>query len=462
MMPQLRLTDAAVRFGGTLINPDCHFDTVTINSRTINEGDLFVALTGERFDAHQFLQDVAEKASGLVVSVPDKTLPLPQWVVADTTVALGDLARLRRDSFTGTVIAVTGSTGKTSVKEAIAAILRQCGTVHATAGNLNNHIGVPLTLLSMDSDTDLAVIEMGASAGGEIAYLCDIAKPDIALINNVQNAHIEGFGSVEGIASAKGEIYSGLQTAGTAILNLDETWCDQWRVLIGNKNQISYSVHNSAADLHARDIQMLSNGCCQFLLCVAAMADQPATERLIALSVPGAHQINNALAAAACAIAAGANVQQIAAGLASVAAIGGRLEFKATSSGAVIIDDTYNASPSSFEAAIDVLAAYSGRRVLVMGDMAELGDDEVSLHHQVGAYAQQAGIDALYSLGSLSANASQAFGGTHFEDRELLSEALTQELQAAIASAPVTFVVKGARSSQMEKTVEMLLTRGNT
>jgi len=201
MMPQLRLTDAAVRFGGTLINPDCHFDTVTINSRTINEGDLFVALTGERFDAHQFLQDVAEKASGLVVSVPDKTLPLPQWVVADTTVALGDLARLRRDSFTGTVIAVTGSTGKTSVKEAIAAILRQCGTVHATAGNLNNHIGVPLTLLSMDSDTDLAVIEMGASAGGEIAYLCDVAKPDIALINNVQNAHIEGFGSVEGIAT---------------------------------------------------------------------------------------------------------------------------------------------------------------------------------------------------------------------------------------------------------------------
>ena len=461
-MSQLRLTDAAVRFGGTLLNPDCHFDTVTINSRTINEGDLFVALTGERFDAHQFLQDVAEKASGLVVSTPDKTLPLPQWVVADTGVALGDLARLRRDSFTGTVIAVTGSTGKTSVKEAIASILRHCGTVHATAGNLNNHIGVPLTLLSMDSDTDLAVIEMGASAGGEIAYLCDIAKPDIALINNVQNAHIEGFGSVEGIARAKGEIYSGLQSAGTAILNLDETWCDQWRILIGDKNQISYSVHNVAADIHAKDIQILSNGCYQFLLCVAPMADRPATEQLVELSVPGAHQINNALAAAACALAAGANVQQIAAGLTSVATVAGRLDIKSTSSGAVVIDDTYNASPSSFAAAIDVLVNYPGRRVLVMGDMAELGDDEVSLHHQVGAYAQQSGVEALYSLGSLSANASQAFGGTHFEDRDLLAEALTQELQSALVTAPVTFLVKGARSSQMEKTVEMLLTRGNT
>lgn len=457
MIPQLRLTDAAVRFGGTLINPDCHFDTVTIDSRTIGEGDLFVALTGERFDAHVFLKDVAEKASGLVVSKPDKTLPLPQWVVADTTRALADLAKLRRDDFTGKLIAVTGSTGKTSVKEAIASILRHCGSVHATAGNLNNHIGVPLTLLSMDSEADLAVIEMGASGGGEIAYLCDIAKPDIALINNVQNSHIEGFGSVEGIASAKGEIYSGLQSSGTAILNLDQSWYEQWRALIGDKSLITYSVEDSAADVSASDIQLLGNGCYQFVLCVGAMVDQPPYKQQVELSVPGAHQVNNALAAAACAIAAGANGQQIAAGLANVSAVAGRLEIKTAADGSVVIDDSYNASPSSFEVAIDVLAKYPGRRVLVMGDMAELGDDAASLHRRVGGYAQRAAIDALYSLGDLSANASEAFGGSHFEDRDLLAEALTQELQ----SAPVTFLVKGSRSAHMEQTVDMLLTRGN-
>ena len=222
MMTQQRLADAAQRFGGTLLNPDCYFDAVSINSRTINEGDLFVALVGERFDAHKFLPEAAAVASGLVVSEADKSLPLPQWVVEDTTVALGQIAQLRRETFEGPVIAITGSTGKTSVKELTASILRQGGSVHATAGNLNNHIGVPLTLLAMDGDIEFAVIEMGASAGGEIGYLCSIAKPDIALINNVQSSHIEGFGSVEAVAAAKGEIYSGLKSAGIAIINLED------------------------------------------------------------------------------------------------------------------------------------------------------------------------------------------------------------------------------------------------
>jgi UDP-N-acetylmuramoyl-tripeptide--D-alanyl-D-alanine ligase len=456
-MSQLRLTDAAVRFGGTLINPDCHFNAVAIDSRTVNEGDLFVALAGDRFDAHLFLKDVAEKASGLVVAKPDKSLPLPQWVVADTTKALGDLARLRRDEFTGPLIAVTGSTGKTSVKESIAAILRQTGSVHATAGNLNNHIGVPLTLLSMNDDTDVAVIEMGASAAGEIAYLCDMAKPDIALINNVQSSHIESFGSVEGIASAKGEIYVGLKPSGTAVLNLDEVWCNQWQELIAGKNLITYSFADTGADLFARDPQLLGNGCYQFVLCVPDLAERPDYEQPISLSVPGAHQINNALAAAACGLAAGASMQQIASGLGSLSAVAGRLDIKQARSGATVIDDSYNASPSSFEAAINVLANYPGRRVLVMGDMAELGDDASKLHSQVGIYAQQAGIDALYSLGDLSAHASLAFGGSHFAERDLLTDALARELR----SGSVSFLVKGSRSAQMELTVEMLLTRGN-
>jgi UDP-N-acetylmuramoyl-tripeptide--D-alanyl-D-alanine ligase len=457
MMPQLRLTDAAVRFGGTLINPDCHFSTVAINSRNINEGDLFVALIGERFDAHRFLNEAAEKASGLVVSAPDKKLPLPQWVVADTTKALGDLAILRREAFAGQVIAITGSTGKTSVKEAVTAILRQSNRVHATTGNLNNHIGVPLTVLSMPAEADMAVIEMGASAGGEIGYLCAIAKPHVALINNVQTSHIEGFGSIEAVAAAKGEIYAGLEALGTAVINLDDPWCCQWLEQLEGKKQVTFSSQNASADLFAEDIQLLANGCYRYVLCLGVIDGDAAQEQIIELTAPGLHQVSNSLAAAACAIAAGVKLSQIAAGLASVAAIAGRQEIKLLGNGAKVIDDSYNASPSSFVAAIDVLADCSGRRVLVMGDMGELGSSEVMLHRRVGEYAQQAGLDAVYSLGTLSAGATEVFGGRHFESQDSLIEALIDELQ----SSETTCLVKGSRSSGMDQIVAMLLLRGN-
>ena len=463
MMPQQRLTVAAQRFGGTLLNPDCHFDAVSINSRTINEGDLFVALVGERFDAHKFLPQAAAVASGLVVSEADKSLPLPQWVVKDTTVALGQIAELRRETFEGPVIAITGSTGKTSVKELTASILRHCGSVHATAGNLNNHIGVPLTLLSMDGDTEFAVIEMGASARGEIGYLCSIAKPDIALINNVQSSHIEGFGSVEAVAAAKGEIYTGLTPAGIAILNLDQPWCDQWRALINDKPCLTFSASGAPADISAADIEVMANGCCSFSLRVNLMSEQPALEQPVELSIPGTHAVENALAASACALAAGANLEQIAAGLALVSPIAGRLDIKPLANNSAVIDDSYNASPSSFRAAIDVLANRSGRKILVMGDMGELGDDSVNMHSDVGAYALEAGIDALYAVGDLSANACAAFGGNHFQSKELLATAVSQELVRATAdNRPVTFLVKGSRSAGMEKIVEHLITRGNS
>ena len=460
MMQQMRLTDAAVRFGGTLLNPDCHFDAVSINSRSVNEGDLFVALVGDRFDAHQFLPEAAKMASGLVVSKADKTLPLPQWLVEDTTVALGQIAMLRRETFAGPVIAITGSTGKTSVKELTASILSHCGSVHATAGNLNNHIGVPLTLLSMDSDAEFALVEMGASAGGEIGYLCSIASPDIALINNVQSSHIEGFGSVEAVAAAKGEIYGGLKAAGIAILNLDQPWCDGWRDLIDDKPCLTFSASNNAADICATDITVMDNGCCRFLLRVNLMSEHPALEKEIQLSIPGIHAVSNALAAAACALAAGADLAQIAAGLSSVAPIAGRLELKPLANDNCIIDDSYNASPSSFEAAIDVLANRSGRKILVMGDMGELGDDAVNLHWQVGHYAQQAGIDALYAVGELSAHACEAFAGKHVENKILLAALLEQELDAAnLDNSPITFLVKGSRSAGMETLVEHITTR---
>ena len=346
----------------------------------------------------------------------------------------------------------TGSTGKTSVKELIASILRQLGSVHFTQGNYNNHIGVPLTLLSMESDADFAVIEMGASGGGEIGYLCSIAKPHIALINNVQLAHVEGFGSIEGIAAAKGEIYSGLQASGTAVLNIDQTWADQWRELIGARDCVTFSLDNSAADISATDIEVTANGCCRFSL-QTVMGNQSVT-----LAIPGRHSVSNALAAAACAVAAGANLAQIVTGLELAASPARRLQRKKLASGAVIIDDSYNASPSSVQAAIDVLASSAGRRVMVLGDMAELGAECEKLHQQVGDYALDAGIDALYTLGNLCAFASSSFNGQHFEDIDLLKQALSKEiLVESEKRSDLTILVKGSRSSKMDLVVDMLM-----
>ena len=451
MINSLRLTDAAIRFGGTLLNPDCEFDSVAIDSRNIAEGDLFVALIGERLDGHEFLADVADKASGLVVSKADTSLPLPQWVVEDTTVALGQLAQLQREAFSGKVIAVTGSTGKTSVKDLISSILSGLGSVHATKGNFNNHIGMPLTLLAMDQDRDFAVIEMGASASSEISYLCSIAKPQISLVNNVQSAHLEGFGSVEGIAAAKGEIYSGLDAAGTAILNLDERWVTEWLELIGERDCITFSVDDDCADLSASDIELMESGCCRFTLHM--FTDTSIESQVVNLAIPGRHSVSNALAAAACARAAGATIEQIVSGLETSQSPARRLQIKALAQGGQIIDDSYNASPESVRAAIDVLASRPGRRVLVLGDMAELGADAERMHLEVGDYALSAGIDQLYTLGNLSAAASRAFKGEHFTDLDSLKAPLFDEIERS----DLTLLIKGSRSSKMDLVVDMLL-----
>ena len=451
MICEMRLSDAAIRFGGTLLNPDCMFSTVAIDSRKTEYGDLFVALIGERLDAHDFLYQVAYKACGLVVSTADKSLPLPQWVVPDTTVALGQLALLQREQYSGVVVAITGSTGKTSVKEMVASIFASCGSVHATKGNFNNHVGVPLTFLAMEGNTDFAVIEMGASGPGEIEYLCSIAKPHIALINNVQQAHLEGFGSVEGIAAAKGEIYAGLSDEGIAVLNIDQLWLEQWRALIGDKPCVTFSAETADADVSASEVHVLANGCCHFVL------HTPVGQGSVSLTIPGRHAVSNALAASACAIAAGATLQQIIAGLEAVRAPARRLEVKTLPSGAHIIDDTYNASPASVRAAIDVLAASPGRRVMVFGDMAELGADADALHEQIGAYALAAGIDALYTVGRLSAAASAVFNGQHFADAELLKRPLVEEAKCR----ELTLLMKGSRSAKMDLVVDMLMAEKN-
>jgi len=459
MMHQMSLSDAALRFGGTLVNPDGYFSAVSIDSRSTNSGDLFVAVEGERFDGHHFIEKVASKISGAVVSKPNKSLKIPQWVVEDTTRALGDIAVMRRDSFQGSVIALTGSSGKTSVKEAIAKILSQSKRVHATQGNLNNHFGVPLTLLSMDSQADVAVIEMGASALGEIEYLCTIAKPDIALVNNAQSAHIEGFGSHEAIASAKAEIYEGLHSKGIAVINLDQPWVKQWLEVIKDRDFLSFSITNQNANLFAKDIEDSGNGCFTFTLCLSSCLSLSDGEQVLTLRTPGLHSVSNALAAAACAAGAGASLAQIITGLESVNSIPGRLQHKIVSDTCLVIDDSYNANPDSFKSAIDVLSNTQDYRILVMGDMGELGDHTKVSHREVGRYAKDQNIECFYSTGVNSKFASEEFGGNHFHNQEALIGALdakVSELQAL--GKNLTILVKGSRSSSMENIVQALVT----
>ena len=444
----LSLSQAAVNYGGTLLYPDCHFARVCTDTRSLANGDLFVALRGDNFDAHQFLESAALKACGMVVETPDKRLAIPQWVVPNTVQALGQLGALARNTFSGPLRAITGSGGKTTVKDMLAVILGCKGEVLATAGNLNNQIGVPQTLLRLQAEHQFAVVEMGASAGGEIDYLCSIARPTIAVVTNVMPAHVAGFGSLAGVASAKGEIYSGLDKCGTAILNFDEPWYAQWRRGAHGTQSQSFSVANSAADFYASNVQFNTAACARFTL------HSPLGEIEIQLAIPGAHNISNALAAAACAVAAGADLLSVAAGLAAMSAAPGRMQSKPGIRGARIIDDSYNANPGSVKAAIDALVAMPGRHLLVLGDMAELGPNEKSMHREVGTYARHAGIDGLFTTGDLSAETASAFGegSEHFADKAALSAALNKQLNSA-----ATVLVKGSRSAAMEDVVAHII-----
>ena len=448
----LSLSQAAVNYGGTLLYPDCHFARVCTDTRSLASGDLFVALRGDNFDAHQFLESAALKACGMVVERPDKRLAIPQWVVPNTLQALGQLAVLARSAFSGPLLAITGSGGKTTVKEMLAVILRCKGAVLATEGNLNNHIGVPQTLLKLQAQDQFAVIEMGASASGEIDYLCSIARPTIAVVTNVMPAHVAGFGSLGGVASAKGEIYRGLDKCGTAILNLDEPWYEQWRTSARGTHTQSFSVANSAADFYASAVQFDTEACAHFML------HSPLGEIEIQLAVPGAHNIANALAAAACAVAAGADLVSIAVGLAAMTAAPGRMQRKPGRCGARVIDDSYNANPGSVQAAIDALVTMPGKHLLVLGDMGELGSKEKSMHRDIGVYARNAGVDALFTTGLLSAEMSVAFGkgAEHFIDKAALSKALLQQLEP-----DVVVLVKGSRSAAMEEVVAQIIEGNN-
>ncbi|NCA68544.1 MAG: UDP-N-acetylmuramoyl-tripeptide--D-alanyl-D-alanine ligase [Sphingobacteriia bacterium] len=443
------LSEAIASTAGRLLGQDCRFIAVGTDSRGDCTGQLFVALRGERFDGHDYVGTAL--ASGAVAAMVDHPLPLdiPQWVVEDTTQGLGELAGAWRARFAGHVIAITGSNGKTTVKEMLAAILNQVGSVRATRGNLNNLIGMPLTLLSARDETFL-VLEMGANHPGEIAAMTRLARPHVALITNAGRAHLEGFGSVDGVARAKGEIASGLPADGVFVFGADSPYATLWRELAQDRAVLTFALDGSA-DLRAERadirVEWTADGFRTRLVARHGEHLLPLTLRLA-----GEHNARNALAAAAVALALGIEPGAIQAGLAELMPVAGRLCPRRCGEIGVI-DDSYNANPDSLAAAIDVMAGLAGRRWLVLGDLGELGPHSLGLHREVGEIARAAGLDRLFSVGTLSAAASAAFGdgARHFPDQESLIQALRDEL------APADRVlVKGSRAARMERIVDAL------
>jgi UDP-N-acetylmuramoyl-tripeptide--D-alanyl-D-alanine ligase len=443
------LADFAKSCEGTLKGADRAYTGVSSDTRTLKAGELFVALRGPRFNANDFVAAAASAgAAGAVVDTPVAS-PLPQIVVADTQAALSRSAAAWRARFSMPIVGVAGSNGKTTVKEMTAAILERAGTTLATRGNLNNHIGVPLTLHCLDATQRFAVVEIGANRAGEVADLVKLARPDVGLITNAGAEHLEGFGSLEGVARAEGEMVAGLERTATAVINADDEFAGLWRGMARGKVS-TFGVMN-AADFSASNIHT-TIGASGFVTRFELRAPSGATP--IELHLAGGHNVLNALCAAAAATAAGASLDDVRSGIATMRPVPGRLQLKTAPSGAWIVDDSYNANPSSMKAGIEVLASVDARRWLVMGDMGELGDFADASHGEIGRFARDHHIDRLFATGKLSALAVEAFGqgGEWFADTESLSRAVNSEL-----TREVCVLVKGSRSSRLERVVEALV-----
>ncbi|MGP4123408.1 MAG: UDP-N-acetylmuramoyl-tripeptide--D-alanyl-D-alanine ligase [Sodalis sp. (in: enterobacteria)] len=432
------------------VGNDCAILAVVTDSRVTSaaKSSLFVMLKGEQFDAHDFAEQAV--SAGAVALLVKRRLPLdvPQLIVADTRRALGQLGAWVRQQLSVRVVALTGSSGKTSVKEMTAAILRQCGQVLATEGNFNNDIGVPLTLLRLTPEHDFAVIELGANHLGEIAWTTELVQPETALVNNLSAAHLAGFGSLSGVAQAKGEIFSGLQDKGRGILNFDSHDWLHWQQVLGQKAVWRFAVHSSeGVDFFARDIVSDQQGE-RFIL------NSPQGECAVRLPLPGQHNIANALAASALALSVGAGLPALAAGLAQLKAMPGRLFPITLGARQLLLDDSYNANVGSISAAAQVLADMPGYRVMVVGDMAELGNEAAECHRQAGKVVALAGIDKVLSIGTLSHLIGETGGrGEHFQNKPALIARLVQLL----SEQPVmTVLVKGSHSASMAQVVRAL------
>jgi UDP-N-acetylmuramoyl-tripeptide--D-alanyl-D-alanine ligase len=437
----MHLHEVAHALNATAIGDDVAIGAIVTDTRKLSPGCLFVALKGPRYDGHDYAASALQHgAAAVMVAASAQLAASPALVVEDTLLALGRLAAWHRSRMPAKVAAITGSNGKTTVKEMLAAILAaEAGAagVLATEGNLNNDIGMPLTLLKLTPEHRYAAIEMGMNHAGELAYLTEIARPDVALVNNALRAHLEGLGSVEAVARAKGEIYAGLKEHGIAIINADDTYADLWRGLAAPHKVMTFGFAENA------DVRIIPGD----QVALATAAGRIETK----LQVPGEHNLRNAAAAVSLALAMDIPAASIARGLASYSGVKGRLQAHACILGATLIDDTYNANPDSVLAAIQVLAARPGQRILVLGDMGELGPDAAELHREVGERARAAHIDRLLCLGEMTINSVAAFGegGMHFER----IEELLAEIECALAP-DVSVLVKGSRFMQMERVVK--------
>lgn len=448
-MMAMQLSEAARVLSARQIGADVGFAGISTDSRTLTKGNLFVALTGPHFDGHDYVAQAAQHGAAAAAVTRELDAELPMIRVPDTRRALGQLAGHWRSQFAIPVVAVTGSNGKTTVKEMAAAILARRGPVLATHGNLNNDIGVPLTLAGLAPEHQAAVIEMGANHAGEIAYLAALAEPTVAVITNAAAAHLEGFGSLQGVAQAKGEIFSGLRQGGVAVVNADDAFADQWRKTAQPHRVIDFGLTASAQVRAAWQPEGVGAR-----LDISFQGDTVA----LCLPLPGRHNVMNALAATAVAVALGMNLGEVAAVLASMAGVRGRLQVRERRDGLRVIDDTYNANPASLHAALEVVAAMPGECWLVLGDMAELGDEAESWHREAAQAARLAGVSRLYGLGELATLAAHAFGarGSAFATREQLETVL-----AEAAGPGVTLLVKGSRRMGMEHVVQALLDDAN-
>ena len=441
------LSDLLIALPDAKLTAPVNFRGVTTNSKTVEPGNLFVALRGERFDAHDFLADVvARGAAAVVVERLPAGLAIPALIVPDTRHALGQIAHWWRKQFSIPVIGVTGSNGKTTVKEMIASILSTAFGAQnylATRGNLNNEIGVPLTLFNLDTRHQAAVVEMGMNHPGEIARLTEIAQPTVGLVNNAQREHQEFMASVAAVAEENGAVIQGLHDGGCAVFPADDEFAPLWTAYAGSRDLLSFALEKQAAVTaqwtpidFGSQVEINARG-----------------ERVsMVLSAAGEHNVRNALAACAAALAIGIDLRSIARGLTAFTPVAGRLQKKQAANGAIVIDDTYNANPDSVRAAIDVLAHAPSPRTLVLGDMGEVGSEGIAFHEEIGEYARARHIDQLFTVGELARHASRAFGrpARHFETMETLNE--------EVASVPpgASVLVKGSRFMQMERVVQRL------
>jgi UDP-N-acetylmuramoyl-tripeptide--D-alanyl-D-alanine ligase len=446
---KLQLSEIAQAVNGKLVGNDREIGAVGIDTRTLQPDALYIAIKGKNFDGHSFVDSALQAGAGALLLEQAAATDLPQIIVTDTHLALAELAGYWRKTLPVKVAGVTGSNGKTTVKEMIAAIFATQGSTLSTQGNLNNDIGVPLTLLKLDDSHRYAVIEMGANHPGEIAYTSRYAQADVSVITNVGAAHIEGFGDINGVAKTKGEIIESLGETGIAVLNRDDDFYDFWLKLAGKRQSVSFGLN--AGDMRALnvDTSLTPQG-------FATRFDlKTATEQLpVQLHLAGAHNVKNALAAATVALQFGISLQDIKQGLEQLQPVTGRMQPLLGSKGNIVIDDTYNANPNSLQAALDVLTDCGSDAWLALGAFGELGPDSPAIHAQMGELIKAKSVRRLFATGELARHAVAAFGpgGEFFDNQEQLIETLTKAV-----TGKETLLVKGSRAQKMENVVAAMV-----